>query len=85
MALKTMRIMLAASALVFFSQYQEFLFHSVDFNNRGERGTYKIPTKKVADTPNFRIGDIFNFQMQTSGKSSIKRSDVKLKIPVTRT
>lgn len=46
--------------------------------------THKLPMKKIADTPTFRVVDICNFHMQINGNSSIKESDTRLKTPVAR-
>lgn len=44
--------------------------------------TYRVPTKKTADTCNFRFIDKCKFQVQKSGNSSMTKSDSILKIPV---
>lgn len=58
---------------------------SADFNQQlSKEGTYKVPIKKIADIPFFRLVDIFNFHMQTKVNTSIRRSDRKLNPEATR-
>ena len=54
----------------------------VEISFLGE-GTHKLPMKKIADTPTFRLIGICNLHMQINGNSSIKESDMRLKTAVT--
>ena len=75
MALYTMRNMLAATPLVSLQ---------IVINLISREGTYKLPIKKIVDTPSFRLVDICNLHIQINGNNNIKVSDTRLKIPVTR-
>ena len=75
--------MLAATPLIS-SQSVRSVFPINSIGSMLRESTHKLPIKKTADPPTFRVVDICSLHMQINGNSSIKESDTRLKIPVAR-
>lgn len=85
MALKTKSRILAARALVFlFSKKTSFIWCGCFGDGIVRKETYRFPTKNTADTSSFLLKDMCKFQVHKSGNSSIRMSDITLKIPVAK-